>query len=97
MRTDCIKDLIMLFDSKLLFHHHVDYTFPKLLKMLEHISTLTYSFPTLDSLLLYVTLVKSILEYTSPIWNSIATTDANKLKRVQGKFASLCFKRLFSI
>ena len=56
-RTDCIKDLEMVLDSKLLFHRHVDYTFSKSLKTLGLIRMLTSSFSTIDSLLLlYVTL-----------------------------------------
>jgi hypothetical protein len=27
------------------------------------------------------------------VWNSIATTDANKLERIQQKFAALCYNR----
>jgi hypothetical protein len=44
--------------------------------------------------MLYFTLVTSKLEYASVVWNSIMTTDANKLERIQQKFAALrynCF------
>jgi hypothetical protein len=33
------------------------------------------------------------LEYASVVWNSISSTDANKLERIQQKFASVCFYR----
>jgi hypothetical protein len=31
------------------------------------------------------------LEHASVVWNSITSTDASKLERIQQKFASLCF------
>jgi hypothetical protein len=35
------------------------------------------------------------LEYASVAWNSITSTDANKLERIQQSFATLCFNRFF--
>jgi hypothetical protein len=39
------------------------------------------------------TLVRSKLEYAMVVWNSITSTDTNKLERIQQKFASFCFYR----
>ncbi|KDR18918.1 hypothetical protein L798_06656 [Zootermopsis nevadensis] len=90
-RTDTIKDLGIFFDSKLQFHNHVDHIFSHCIKLLGLVRTLTFSFSSLDCLyMLYVTLVRSKLEYASVVWNSITTTDANKLERIQQKFAALC-------
>jgi hypothetical protein len=44
---------------------------------------------------LYITLIRSKLEYESVVWNSITSTDANKLERIQQRFAALCFNRFF--
>jgi hypothetical protein len=44
---------------------------------------------------LYITLVRSKLVYATIVWNSIMSTDANKLERIQQRFAAFCFNRLF--
>jgi hypothetical protein len=93
-RTDSIKDLGVFIDSKLRFHNHVDYIFSQCIKLLGLVRTLTFSFSSLDCLyMLYFTLFRSKLEYTSVVWNSITTTGANKLERIQQKFSALCYYR----
>jgi hypothetical protein len=93
-RTDTIKDLGVQLDSKLHFHAHFDYIFSQSVRTLGLIRTVTYSFSTLDSLLiLYLTLVRPKLEYASNVWNSITATDAKKLERIQRKFVALCQNR----
>jgi hypothetical protein len=39
--------------------------------------------------------VRSKLQYASAAWTSITSTDANKLERIQQRFAALCFNRFF--
>jgi hypothetical protein len=36
------------------------------------------------------------MEYASVVWNSITSTDANKLELIQQRFVALCFNRLFA-
>jgi len=45
--------------------------------------------------MLCFTIVRSKLECVSPVWNNITATDANKLGRIQRKFAALYFNRFF--
>jgi hypothetical protein len=91
-RTDSIKDLGVFIDSKLRFHNHVDYIFSQCIKLLGLVRTLPFSFSSLDCLyMLYFILVRSKLEYASVVWNSMTTTDANELERIQQRFAALCY------
>ena len=64
--------------------------------MLGIIRSITFNYSTLGCMfLLYFTSVSSKVEYASVVWNSITSTDANKLERILQKFTALCFKRFF--
>ena len=77
-----------------IFHNHVDYIFSQTIRLLGLIRSVTFSFSSLQSLLmLYCTLVTPKLEYASVAWNSITSTDTSKLERIQRKFISLCHRR----
>jgi hypothetical protein len=41
-------------------------------------------------------LVRPKHEYVSAVWNSVTSTDAKKLERIQRKFAALCQNRFFN-
>jgi hypothetical protein len=65
-RTDCIKDLGVLIDNKLHFHEHINHIFSQCIKHLGLIRTITFNFSSLECMLrLYVTLIRSKLEYAS--------------------------------
>jgi hypothetical protein len=96
-RTECVKALGVLMDSKPHFHNHVDYILSQTIRLLGLIRTVTFSISSLQSLLmLYYTLFRPKLEYASVVWNSINSTDASKLERIQRNFVSLCHRRFFS-
>jgi hypothetical protein len=85
-------DYRCFFDSKLHFYEHVDYVFSDCIKLLGLIRSVTYRFSSLECLyILYFALVRSKLEYVSVVWDSITSTDVNKLELIQQKFASVCF------
>jgi hypothetical protein len=52
LRTDGITDLGMHIDCTLHFHRHVDFIFSHALKLLGLIRTITFSFSTIDGLLM---------------------------------------------
>jgi hypothetical protein len=93
-RTDTIKDFGVQVHSKLHFHAHVGYIFSQTVRTLGTIRTVTYSFPTLDGqLVLYLALVRPRLESASTVRNSVTTTDAKPLGRIQRKLVALCQNR----
>jgi hypothetical protein len=78
--TDFVKDLGVWLDNKRYFHHHANYIFSVASKLLGLINFIAYNFSSLSSLLvLYISLVRSKLEYASIAWNNLTTTDSNKL------------------
>jgi len=84
LRSDCIKDLGVMLDSKLYFHCHVDFVYSQALRTLGLIRYITYNFSSLDCLVvLYNALIRSKLEYASVIWNNLSLTDSNKIENIQ--------------
>jgi hypothetical protein len=95
-RTDSVKVLGVYLDTKLYFHNHTNFIFSHCMKLLGLLRSVTYSFSSLECMfILYFTLVRSKVEYASVVWNSITSTDAKRLERIQQKFAALCLKRFF--
>jgi hypothetical protein len=90
LRSDCIKDLGDMLDSKLYFHCHVDFVYSQAVRTLGLNRFITYNFSSLDSLVvLYIALIRLTLEYASVVWNNLASTDANKIENIQRKSANL--------
>jgi hypothetical protein len=95
-RTHSLKDLGVYLDSKPYFYNHVNYIFSHCIEMLVLIRSVTFNCSALGGMLiLFFELVRSEVEYASVVWNSITSTDANKLQRIQQKFTALCFKCFF--
>jgi hypothetical protein len=95
-RTNYIEDLGVYIDNKLYFHNHISYHFSQCTKFLGLVRTITFNFSPLECMLrLYITLIRSKLEYVSVIWNSLTSTDANKLEHIQQRYVALCSNRFF--
>jgi hypothetical protein len=71
------------------------FSFP-LIKLLVLVRSILFTFLFLECMKrLYISLSKCKLEYASAVWNSILSTDANKLECIQQRFAFGCFNRFF--
>ena len=87
LNVDNIRDLGVIFDSKLTFVPHINNIVSKARKTLGFITRITSSFRNIDALkFLFVALVRSKLEYCSVIWNPYYGVHKAWLERVQHKF-----------
>jgi hypothetical protein len=84
--------VVVVIDANLHFHDHVNFIFSRCVKLLGLVRSITFNFSSLECLLrLYITLVRSKMEYASIVWNSIMSTDSNKLECIQQRFVAFCF------
>jgi hypothetical protein len=96
-RKETMRDLGVLYDSKLLFNDHVDLICGKARRMLGFVMRAGKYFKDPRTFTtLYNSLVRSNLEYASVIWNPHTAKLKTKLERVQHKFlrfvASKCLQ-----
>lgn len=95
VQVENIKDLGVIFDSKLKFDKHIEWITNKAYKMLGFIARLTHEFSDINCVkLLYNTLVRSHLEYCTSVWNPYSQKQTISIERVQKKFTRLVYYRL---
>lgn len=90
-----VKDLGVIFDTKLSFSLHIDYVVAKASSMLGFVkrSCAVFSSPyALKSV--YMSLVRPFLEYCSIIWCPTYVTSINRLERVQKSFTRFVIAQL---
>lgn len=91
-----IKDLGVIYDSKLTFHQHIDDLIGRAYRLLGFVIRNSYPFRNTKTLtLLYNTLVLSVLESNSIIWAPHELTYTLRIERVHKKFLRFLFSRLY--
>jgi len=86
-KVEQIKDLGIIFDSKLTFVPHINEITNKAMKCLGFILRTVSDFKYINSYkLLFTGLVRSNLEYNSTIWAPFYNIHIHKIERVQHKF-----------
>jgi hypothetical protein len=94
-RVVSIIDLGVILDSKLSFRNHIDATIGKGLAMLVFIKRLSSEFRDPYTLkALYVSLVRSRLEYASCVWQPFYAVHIARIERIQEKFVKYAVRRL---
>ena len=99
-KSDKIKDLGVIFDSKLLFQNHIDTVTDCARRTLGCIVANWQCVNKPEVFLyLYVMLIRPKLEFASVIWNSASETTLNQIESVQQKAVNfMYFKyKLFSL
>lgn len=85
--VDCIKDLGVIIDKKLTFKPHIDSTVNKASRMLGFVLRNSKIFRSVRAkILIYNSLVRSILEYGSVVWRPHYAVNSLHLERVQKRF-----------
>ena len=85
-RSEIIKDLSVIFDSRLTFRPHLDSIISRANRNWYFIYRHTKEFKNVNSIrILYLSLVRSILSYASTIWRPIFKCDILRLERIQHK------------
>ena len=86
-RVDEVRDLGVTLDSKLQMSKHIDHIVTHSFKMLGFIRRNTHCFRYSSTIVtLYNSLVRSSLEYCSPVWNPHYSIYINRIESVQKRF-----------
>jgi Reverse transcriptase (RNA-dependent DNA polymerase) len=94
-RVDSIRDLGVLLDPKLDFRIHVDGLIVRAARMLGYVRRIGREFKDPYTLkTLYVSFVRSLLEYAATIWNPYYAIHANRIEAVQKKFLRFALRML---
>lgn len=97
-RCNVVKDLGVMFDDKLTFRAHYDHITKRANQLLGFVFRSTKGFKKPQSIIyLFNTLVRSILEYGSPIWSPHYKVHVDEIERVQKKcLRFLCYRQHLS-
>lgn len=89
-----IKDLGVLFDSKLSFYNNCEYITKRAYKMLGFISRSLNKFREMKTYFtLYNLYIRSILEYCSPVWTPHYQDYIDTIERVQKNFTRMIYRK----
>jgi hypothetical protein len=86
-RSNSVRDLGVVFDSRLSFTYHIASIVNSSFKSLGFVLRNSREFSDVDTLkLLYFTYVRSRLEYASIVWSPMYSIHISSLERVQRRF-----------
>lgn len=90
-----VRDLGVILDSKLNFTYHYNSIIHKASNMLGFIKRFCYNFTDPYTIkTLYISYVRSILEYCSTVWSPYSVTHIERIESVQKQFLLYALRRL---
>lgn len=94
-RVSHVKDLGVILDSQLTYKQHISYVVDKASRTLGFIFRITKNFTDIYCLKsLYSSLVRSVLEYCSAVWNPSYNNGVERVESVQHRFLRFALRRL---
>lgn len=94
-RVDRKKDLGVILDIKLTFSLHIDYVISKANSMLGFVKRNASEFSDTFALKsLFISLVRSVLEYCSTVWCPYVNVASERIERIQRKFTRYAIYKL---
>ncbi|KAI5739254.1 hypothetical protein M8J77_016910 [Diaphorina citri] len=94
-RSECLRDLGVLFDNKMSFLPHVNLICSRASRMLGFINRTTKDFrDVLPIKVLYCSLVRGILEFSSSVWNPSYAYHSSNIERIQNRALRIMSYRL---
>lgn len=92
-----MRDLGVIFNSKLCFDVHIDYVISKSMSMLGFIKRICYNFSNTNCLKsIYYAHVRSHLEFASEIWSPEQDTYKRRIESVQKQFVLFVLRRTYN-
>lgn len=93
-KVNLIRDLGILFDSKLTFEPHFNHILKASFRMLGFISRSLYKFRNISTYTtLYNSYIRSIMEYCASIWSPYYQIHIDTIERIQKKFTKTIFRK----
>lgn len=93
-KVNFIRDLGVIFDSKLTFEPHYNHIVNTSFKMLGFIFRSLDNFRRIGTYTtLYYSYIRSIIEYCAPVWNPYYQNHIDSIERIQKKFTRMIFRK----
>ncbi len=95
-RVDCFKLLGVYFNSDLTWQHHVDYILKKVSKRIYFMYLLMKAgVNSSDAVSVYCSLIRTVLEYASPVWHAgLTKTQSDRIEGIQKRCLKIVFPDL---
>nr|CAD2193654.1 unnamed protein product [Meloidogyne enterolobii] len=96
-RNQTVRDLGIFFDHELKFHNHIDIICNKARRISYTILRSLKSNDERFLINMFTTYVRSILEFSSPVWNPYYKKYINKIEKIQKDFVRMVYNRKHNI